>query len=376
VKAAKPDGLTLAETSANDVPESAISFGNDNTQSPIGVTPEIAPPMGDESEACDSSRATRYADFLAMLEFGRAINAANGRAYVPLASVVGDEDAWIQSALATSTAGAFFTFGRSLTELAGPFAMLAAHGDLLARPTPAARVAVLYSQETRDLVDRATGTQYDPGASKHFRSYRAALRGLADSHVPYTVLFAETASDEALSAFDAIVVPGIAAMSRATAERLERAAARGAQVLVADEVATLDTDGKPEAKTIPGATAVDVTQVASALGRGGELVTIEGHGLASNEPILVGAGRARADGALLVTLVRLPAGVGCSDPPAPARGDVIVRVAASDVSGIDLIAHDDPARVEHLAFEARGDSHVDVRVPLGRAALLVVRSAR
>lgn len=313
----RADGLVLAETSANDVPQLAVTFGNDNTAAPVGITPEFEPPAVEDDEGCETG-PQRYADYLAMALYGRAINRSAGRAYVPLGFRLSPLDHEIQFGILAATAGAYFTFGAAIEDLSQSFRFLAEHAPALNGAEPAARVAVLYSAPTRDFVDRLTGSAYEPDpAGPHFAEYRAVTRAMANAHVPYEILLAERASLDELSRFTAIVAPEVQCLSGSAAATLAQVATHrtlvatgsigscgvlgeSASYALGDDVIALSPVRDGGAAALLDALAGAATQV-----------RLEGHGLGSDAPVLVHTARA-ASGALLVHLVQL-AGIVAGD---------------------------------------------------------------
>ena len=304
VRAIRPDGLVLAETSANDVPSAAVTFGNDNTQAPVGVTPELAPPS---SAQCAPDA---YADFLAMAKYARAENRQHAVPFVPLGSADHAGDRMIQFGILASTAGSYFTFGAQIADLGGLFAFLEAHQDTLVASAPAARVAVLFSPHTRDFVDRLAGDAYNP-AGPHFGEYRAVLRLLADRHVPYEILFPEDATAAELAGYAAIVAPDVECLSDAAGARLA-ALPSCHRIVLTGATATRDLWGHPRAQqtiaratSLPPVAGTSGAALIDALGGAAGLVTLAGHGLHDAEPVLVDVDRPASGAALAVHLINL-----------------------------------------------------------------------
>jgi hypothetical protein len=111
-----------------------------------------------------------------------------------------------------------------------------------------AKVAVHFSPESRDYLDRAIGTglytvirkddanwwSNEPNDSIYLRTYLAEYRGiikwLVHNHVPFDIVVRPQADE--LSAYDAVIAPSPAALSDADAAALDRYVANGGHLVV------------------------------------------------------------------------------------------------------------------------------------------------
>ncbi len=98
------------------------------------------------------------------------------------------------------------------------FGWIAAHTSPLSASNSAARVGLLYSPRTRDLVDTSSGEPYDVGDAIHFAAYRAAANDLYKAHIPFDVVL--DSDTEAFNRYSVLIVPQVQAMSAATAAGL------------------------------------------------------------------------------------------------------------------------------------------------------------
>ena len=135
-----------------------------------------------------------------------------------------------------------------------------------------AKVAVYFSPESRDYLDKAEGTglytvirpkdtiwwSNVPADSLYRRTYLAEYRGmikwLVHNHVPFDIVVRPQA--EELSAYDTVIAPSLAAISNADAALLDGYVAKGGRLVVTGpEPATLDEFGNPRAA--PAVAALD-----------------------------------------------------------------------------------------------------------------------
>ncbi len=125
-----------------------------------------------------------------------------------------------------------------------------------------AKVAVYFSPESRDYLDRAIGTglytvirkddsrwwSNEPKDSLYLRTYLAEYRGiikwLVHNHVPFDIVVRPQADE--LSAYDAVIAPSLAALSAHAAGVLDRYVANGGHLVVTGpDAAMLDEFGNP-----------------------------------------------------------------------------------------------------------------------------------
>ncbi len=133
----------------------------------------------------------------------------------------------------------------------------------------AAKVAVYFSPESRDYLDKAKGTglytvpRKDdvlwwsnlPNDSLYLQTYLAEYRGiikwLVHNHVPFDIVVRPRA--EELSRYDAVIAPALAALSDQAAELLDRYVERGGHLVVTGpDPGTLDEFGNARAAPILG----------------------------------------------------------------------------------------------------------------------------
>jgi hypothetical protein len=365
VRAVKPDGLAIAETSANDVPGDAIDFGNDNTQCPIALAPEMTPILPETGEC--TATIDPFVSFFTRAKYHRAINRAHGNAFVGIGSAIADEEAAIQFGTMAATGGSYFTFDRTLAQVAPMFAFLKAHAQL-ATSVPAARAAVLFSPHTRDFVDRISGDLVDTSGAPHFAAYRRATTALENAHVPFEIVFPEDATAAELARYDLVIAPETRCMSAEAAARLRAYATSGKVLIPVGEVATLDLWGQPGLHDIGvapiAATADYAAAVASAASAKALAIGMNGHDLDSSTPVLVDAMRAD-DGSSLIHLVNLSAALKvsstCEMPAAPiANVELEIPCAA--------LARCEAPKVTVYGFEPRGALPAAVLAPTKGAA--------
>jgi len=99
-----------------------------------------------------------------------------------------------------------------------------------------ADVAVLFSPRTRDLLDSASGSPYDPEDSIHFAAYRATARWLHQAHIPFeVVLDTDTAG---FNRYAVLIAPEVQLMSDATIAALRAHAGR--VILIGNESGAYD----------------------------------------------------------------------------------------------------------------------------------------
>ncbi|MGE0034282.1 MAG: alpha-amylase family protein [Xanthobacteraceae bacterium] len=130
-----------------------------------------------------------------------------------------------------------------------------------------AKVAVYFSPESRDYLDRAIGTglytvirdddaswwSNEPNDSLYLRTYLAEYRGvikwLVNNHVPFDIVVRPQADE--LSAYDAVIAPSPAALSDGDAATLDRYVANGGHLVVTGpDAAMLDGFGSRRAAPI------------------------------------------------------------------------------------------------------------------------------
>ena len=123
-----------------------------------------------------------------------------------------------------------------------------------------AKVAVYFSPESRDYLDRAIGTglytvirkddanwwSNEPNDSIYLRTYLAEYRGiikwLVHNHVPFDIVVRPQANE--LSVYDAVIAPSPAALSDGDAATLDRYVASGGHLVVTGpDAAMLDEFG-------------------------------------------------------------------------------------------------------------------------------------
>ena len=98
------------------------------------------------------------------------------------------------------------------------FDWIANHAADLYSGRSAARVAVLYSPRTRDLLDSGSGSPYALEDSVHFAAYRALANRLYCAHLPFdVVLDTDTA---AFNHYSILILPEVQLMSDTTANAL------------------------------------------------------------------------------------------------------------------------------------------------------------
>ena len=135
-----------------------------------------------------------------------------------------------------------------------------------------AKVAVYFSPESRDYLDKAEGTglytvirpkdtiwwSNVPADSLYRRTYLAEYRGmikwLVHNHVPFDIVVRPRADE--LSAYDTVIAPSLAAISNAEAAVLDGYVANGGRLVVTGpESTTLDEYGNP--RPAPAVAALD-----------------------------------------------------------------------------------------------------------------------
>ena len=131
----------------------------------------------------------------------------------------------------------------------------------------AAKLAVYFSPESRDYVDRAAGTglfattkskdqlwwSTEPENSVYSLTYLAEYRGiikwLVHNHVPFDIVVRPDAAE--LSRYDAVIAPSLAAISDQDADLLDRYVAAGGHLIVTGaSPAALDEFGNPRGASI------------------------------------------------------------------------------------------------------------------------------
>ena len=133
----------------------------------------------------------------------------------------------------------------------------------------AAKVAVYFSPESRDYLDKAKGTglytvprkddvlwwSNTPNDSLYLQTYLAEYRGiikwLVHNHVPFDIVVRPQA--EELSRYDAVIAPALAALSDQAAELLDRYVERGGHLVVTGpDPGTLDEFGNRRTAPVLG----------------------------------------------------------------------------------------------------------------------------
>jgi hypothetical protein len=327
------DARVLAENSENDVANDTIDFGQDTTQSPVGVTPELTSVLP-ESGACSTSPAD-YAALFARVKHGQAVNRMHGRAFVPLGLAIEPEDAAMQFGILASASGAYFTFGRETRDLAAPFAFLETNGRGAVGKS-LARVAVFQSTFTRDFIDRNEGTIADAESAAHLGAYRRVVATLVDAHIPFDVVIQDERGTPALASYDVVVLPDARCMTNDDVGSLGDAR----RVVAIGESATRDRWCRAEPKPLPARLDVRLDgsfeeSLLSAVAIAEPVVVVEGaHGLASAAPIIVDAYAGSED--LSVHLINLaPAVAGTCGPRIPMSPRPIADVTLS--FGCDVV---------------------------------------
>jgi hypothetical protein len=98
------------------------------------------------------------------------------------------------------------------------FRWIARHEAAIYEGESLARVGLLFSPRTRDLVDGIAGEPYAHGQSVHFAAYRSIANRLYRGHVPFDVVI--DTDMKAFGRYDVLIVAEVQAMSDATAEAL------------------------------------------------------------------------------------------------------------------------------------------------------------
>jgi hypothetical protein len=123
------------------------------------------------------------------------------------------------------------------------FGWLADHDDLYygADLQPYANVALLFSRQTLDYLDRGS---WD---SEH--AYHDEWKGMAmlllESHIPYRVISEADLTAEALADYDALILPLFGAMSPAQAQVIREYVAGGGVLIATGETSRFDAQGWP-----------------------------------------------------------------------------------------------------------------------------------
>ena len=102
-----------------------------------------------------------------------------------------------------------------------------------------ARVALLYSQTTMDFYGRGDS------AGRCLAEYRGFYEALVQAHVQFDVLHDGALSREALTHYDLLILPNVAALSDALVALLDAYVEGGGHILASFETALYDEDGQP-----------------------------------------------------------------------------------------------------------------------------------
>ena len=146
------------------------------------------------------------------------------------------------------------------------YAWIKQHEARLFASRSGAKVAVYFSPESRDYLDRAAGTglytvirkddahwwSNEPKDSLYLRSYLAEYRGiikwLVQHHVPFDIVVRPRADE--LASYDAVIAPSPAALSAQDAAVLDQYVSNGGHLVVTGpDAAMLDEFGTP--RTLP-----------------------------------------------------------------------------------------------------------------------------
>jgi len=128
-------------------------------------------------------------------------------------------DAAGQLGLILATSGSYFetrvsamigTVGLEYRKQANEF--VKAHTEILSSHSDA-RVAVLYSRASRDYIDQGAGEGYDQSEAPYLKLYRSTLAALTKSHVQFDIVILEEAEPGSIAAYEALIAPGLAAVS-------------------------------------------------------------------------------------------------------------------------------------------------------------------
>ncbi|RLG40533.1 MAG: hypothetical protein DRN78_05390 [Thermoproteota archaeon] len=100
-----------------------------------------------------------------------------------------------------------------------------------------ARIAVLFSRVTRDLVDRYVAGPYEVDGTVHMKAFRGVIKVLAENHIQFDVLPVEEISKGDLKRYDFIIAPEIRCLTRESRVLLSEYAKK---VLVIGQLGALD----------------------------------------------------------------------------------------------------------------------------------------
>lgn len=224
-----------------------------------------------EVDAVSDQTAMREAlpdDWISLIGMAKFARGASGRKPSWM-FVYGDQPDDSLLVMATALAAGnnpFETKIPKMTETVGAlyrrqaYAWIKQHEARLFASRSAAKVAVYFSPESRDYLDRASGTglytiirkddahwwSNEPKDSLYLRGYLAEYRGiikwLVRHHVPFDILVRPRADE--LSAYDAVIAPSLVALSAHDAGLLDDYVANGGHLIVTGpDAATLDEFG-------------------------------------------------------------------------------------------------------------------------------------
>ncbi len=248
VHAVNPDLRLIMETSVTLGP-----FSTQKGASPLDL-PQVSDLTAHELGGLERPyQYYRYPDFLSALLGWRHVDTAFGQpswllSYVEAGHADTPALARIHAATVLAAGFNYYTSGdEGMSRMVDAdfrrqlFAWVAAHEETLYDPTlrPYANLAVLYSQSTVDYRDRG-----DWETSDRTDAFYGALSTLLESHIPFEVL-SERQLDR-LSAFEALLLPQVEALSEAQADALREWVQGGGRLLVTGEEATrYDQFGNP-----------------------------------------------------------------------------------------------------------------------------------
>lgn len=126
---------------------------------------------------------------------------------------------------------------RSLEAVRSIFEHLAANDATYARARPAARVALVQSQETLERLGA------DDPVGRHLQEYRGWYESLVQGHLPFDVIDDEHLEDGDLDRYEVLVLPNVAVLSDDVCRRLDAFVRGGGGIVATHETSLRRPDG-------------------------------------------------------------------------------------------------------------------------------------
>ncbi|MCD6244624.1 MAG: hypothetical protein J7J65_05255, partial [Candidatus Korarchaeota archaeon] len=239
------DGILMVESSACDHGGTELAYDPTLLRgNPLVIqVPEIGPPSWERG--LYGASFEEWAGFHAMLKHARGSSSGS---IVPLTYGFKPIDSSKQLGLILAIADGFFETNSENGLMTGTVGLEFRRKafDIISmlpgEKNSSARIAVLFSRVTRDLVDRYVAGPYEVDGTVHMKAFRGVIKVLAENHIQFDVLPVEEISKGDLKRYDFIITPEIRCLTRESRVLLSEYAKK---VLVIGQLGVLDDMGYP-----------------------------------------------------------------------------------------------------------------------------------